>query len=1511
MPQDAPPGTPRASSTTTSHQRRPSSHGKQPARAPHALSPCEDQNLTTTTTTSDGGYGLRQAHGLSWDSTTRDSVVDNLLLSLGSFPGSAGIISDVPDLDFDREQYRPPSFKFDMKPIQRVRGHTYSSSLSSEYDPSAVSPRSTVSVGKRSRRSNSGSQFQLSSITGRVKITSPKSNDSGRASIETQKPAIKKANEKENDDPRSENHGYVTLSPTRKSRPLRNSMSLDHLYSEAHGASSILDRGRPTFDTATEPSTPAGPRKLQKANTAGDQGFPKSLRKTTTQSDLRSATKTNMPATQISRNPAREFMRSNNVQPSHSPELPWDRQNSPLSPTHPSPRHKDTPPQVKERQGFFKRVFGGSSRAASATADFQPLTIDDLHKTHDVQRPRTQMEAPKTADASMRSEIRQASRDPASTGTQAPPSLNKKPSSFFRRRKKSISADLPPPVPRKDNRFDVPLQQENPSASSLRKAMDSYLNSEAVKSLGNSSLGMDFSGKSETQDSAAESDDLDMFHPGYTTAPGTPIISKLISPRVALASNKGYDQGEQSSPAPIVKNRATGSLSPSSDQFSDARKASIFSNATTESEQTRDNMRDFSGASNTTMKKDDEHWFAARSTRGITSEESHRKGSEQYFPKSLAEAEVRRGSAGTAPIRSESQSGPTEPTVTQVVSTPSTEYHSATSLALPSVLLEGNNLLRKSIEVNGDSPLLPKDGSNDEYVERARKIFEGDEENVTKQEAASWLGEQSEVSSRTLLAYMQLFDLQGMNLLAALRALCGKLLLRGETQQFDRIITALSERWCECNPKHGFKAQDVVHTIFYSLILLNTDLHMADIGEKMSRNAYVKNTLPTIRRVVTDAAPNAFDDRSTVPSRPGIPWMDANTSTPTSPTLPPAGTPTEELAGLDVPKQPPSKRLSLRPGMMRPDFDGLSLDSASQSSNALVNTPWNGPVRGWEMEIEIVLKSFWTSIRAEPLPLLSIVDKQEVVRNESFSNGLKRSGSIVSKAPSESMSYRSKPSSGFRTLTSGWPNKTNRSRQKLYPYSGSSIAASSHTSFDDNNTLWSPSTSNIWSKNSLLSKTLTSASMSSLGLSQRGDYKHSIGFANALSQAIIREEVSNGIDDNESIAIPGGLLEDEALALEGAPWAKEGLLKHKYHRTTEDKKAKERSWTDCFAVISKGKLTLFAFGTSSAKPQSSSGKMGRVRSSNGRAASIATTTVGGGDWMENAECLDSFVLRQTTATTLPPPGYSKNRPHVWALSLPSGAVHLFQVGTPDIAKEFISTANYWSARLSKEPLVGGVSNIEYGWSDNVLSPAARSTVQEGCVSPPTSAGNSHGSPHKVQSPPRTSGTGGARSRPSFQSSLRGSIDTGFGGTKIRLHGDKVQIAEWQPPTQSMMASQLLEVDQIKGLSAYVRNVEEELAKHNELKPAIELTYSPRNANYSRVLANWQRKSEYLLREIIKFQMYVDTLEAAQKAKLEYDKRKAKMDAVRERTTSMEANRFADRGDVTPRAASGAKESPGL
>lgn len=46
----------------------------------------------------------------------------------------------------------------------------------------------------------------------------------------------------------------------------------------------------------------------------------------------------------------------------------------------------------------------------------------------------------------------------------------------------------------------------------------------------------------------------------------------------------------------------------------------------------------------------------------------------------------------------------------------------------------------------------------------------------------------------------------------------------------------------------------------------------------------------------------------------------------------------------------------------------------------------------------------------------------------------------------------------------------------------------------------------------------------------------------------------------------------------------------------------------------------------------------------------------------------------------------------------------------------------------------------------------------------------------------------------------------------------------------------------------------------------EAQFSPRHPNAAKAMANWERKSQYLLREIVKFRTYIDTLTMAQTQK---------------------------------------------
>ena len=115
-----------------------------------------------------------------------------------------------------------------------------------------------------------------------------------------------------------------------------------------------------------------------------------------------------------------------------------------------------------------------------------------------------------------------------------------------------------------------------------------------------------------------------------------------------------------------------------------------------------------------------------------------------------------------------------------------------------------DSLTARNTNRPNDTIDVAKPSEEDRWL--AKRIYDGDEGLVAKVKAAAWLGEAEPGRIYVRKAYMELFQWQNRDILAALRDLCTRLYLKGESQQVDRIIGAFSSRWCACNSNHGFKA---------------------------------------------------------------------------------------------------------------------------------------------------------------------------------------------------------------------------------------------------------------------------------------------------------------------------------------------------------------------------------------------------------------------------------------------------------------------------------------------------------------------------------------------------------------------------------------------------------------------------------------------------------------------------------------------------------------------------------
>lgn len=1406
----------------------------------------------------------RISHDLSFSDNARHSVVDHMLLSLNP---------DQPKLFSTPPETRPSSSsRFTPPRGSHRRGHTQSSSLNTDY--AYISDESSGQL-TRGRRSNSSSNFQ--SALARINSLQVGDNNSREAYYLAQRPTtMENRPTLRKDRKNSKGSGSSSVDFGRfmgqqqywQSSHTRRSSSLDPNYRNAyrfplqlatnppisHTVSHTIDYD--DLEAAPTPTVPVGPRSRDRSPAFPPQPphappqAPPLQRKNSNKSAKGYSTRRNKEATGGMGNRdhlGKEFTKPGRGSQHTSPMLGYSNSRNPSPARHHqdlpmlsrqlSGSHVKDPP--KERQGFFRRVFGSSRNMSLPVAEVRSAHVNSSRE-------------------SVRGESRSGfayqhklSKQPphevvASPAKEnIPPSLVKKPSSFFRRRKKSVSGQNSAPIlplhlqPNFKPASSTPAGQEHATSpvSSLREVMNPFLSTAGPSTTNRDGPQLPAVGRNASVLATSKSP-----HDSLTNQPESavgdnvgvvPLGERNHSYSITRESLRGKSKTVAAAIPHSLQMKSQARIPLAHDNSSAGNRMARSDLATLNRLQTSNSVeaaytdrkfrsmpalkplhplpsRNLDYANNTEFQPARDA-IISPSTPTSAKFCKHAHGLDwlpQARPTTGRKAFALPNSSGKSrvylePIKlPDGQGGMTGsdqlPEAEQV--SPVSEYHSASSTLRMPQIFDSNNLLERPPEIVTNEPSPDGDPTVPTTEDRiqAKRIYDGDESVLLKAKAAGWLGEADVERTRVRRAYMELFDWQNINILAALRDFCSRLILKGETQQVDRLLDAFSARWCACNPNHGFKATgtslmklvnstdsviDVVHTISYSLLLLNTDLHMADIEQKMTRAQFIKNTMPTIRRVAADASLDGFENprSATIPLT--KPWFGPSSERNQSPTTsePPRGRSSFDAG-----------RLSTRPS----EYSGwsgpptpLDYETPTDDCGPLVKAPFRGKMSTWELQVEIVLKDFFSSIRLQRLPLHGNENKENVQEppmtfnslSAMTGNMLRRTPSMLSKAGSENLSYRGRPLDN-RLGTGRWTSKT-RSRPRIYPASN---AASNRTSLEDQSSMWSPSVSSTWSKYSM-GKTQTSLSMDSFASGfPQADYQKSIGFANALSQAIIREESANADTAEESLR-PGPLLDDESLELAGAPWAKEGILKHKHHLESLDKKAKDRNWVESFAVIEKGWMRLFSFNMNT--------KSMRLKARNQK---LPGGVVGGGNWMDSAEPLGKFLLRQTIASALPPPGYSKSRPHVWALSLPTGAVHLFQVGTPEIIKEFVTTANYWSARLSKEPLVGGVSNVEYGWSDAVINAALVHTENNSCTTP-------------------------AGPRPSLQSSIRSSVDQG--SFRARLPGDKIAISDWTYPQQSMMASVLLEVDQLKALTTYVKNIEVELQKHNELRGAMALAVS--------------------------------------------------------------------------------------
>ncbi|KAK9766176.1 hypothetical protein K7432_004940 [Basidiobolus ranarum] len=576
-----------------------------------------------------------------------------------------------------------------------------------------------------------------------------------------------------------------------------------------------------------------------------------------------------------------------------------------------------------------------------------------------------------------------------------------------------------------------------------------------------------------------------------------------------------------------------------------------------------------------------------------------------------------------------------------------------------------------------DSEIESMDGEDteeDAIDKLAKELFLQTEE-MKISEVAEILGKPGKWSQDLLRKYMGHFNFTGMRLEQAFRFFCSHLFLHGESQMIDRILSAFAERYWTCNRDRNIPDWDVLYTIVYSVLLLNTDLHVAQNNHKISKNEFVKNTLATIKASSRRCQPNEDNESA-------------------------------------------SEVSSLNSSHAYSDTEQASMYSSSGRSSFR------------EESISELLKEMYSSIKHTQIP-------QPNSKLNSYSPVTSSFGAFK-----------------FQRSKSSASSKLSRSKKRNDSLCSDPLSINEDTSC-----------------------------RSSTQLSRSTTYSDIEGSL---------------VDDTEDIPKRNGVTLS-TVDEENVKYTKLGHVTRKHLFERAGKKASNRQWRDCFAVVDKGEFRMYKAGKS--------GKLG---------AEVLD---------EGSSQLGRVSLRHTLTSGLPPPGHSSSRPYVFALQLSHGGVYLFQVRSSEEVHEWVRICNFWAAKESKEPLPGAVSNLDYGW----------------------------GSDQSVWAQ-------GIKDADSTKESA--SV-----GSKFEDH---IGLHDWTEPSNPMVQSGLNKTQQYNSLARHVSELEYELEKHMSFHSVLQIRFSPNSSNMAKAFSSWERKSQYILHELIKYQTYVDCLRSEVPSNVEVD-----------------------------------------
>ena len=131
---------------------------------------------------------------------------------------------------------------------------------------------------------------------------------------------------------------------------------------------------------------------------------------------------------------------------------------------------------------------------------------------------------------------------------------------------------------------------------------------------------------------------------------------------------------------------------------------------------------------------------------------------------------------------------------------------------------------------------------NDKDIDSEAKdiaLFFRNTPNLKKENIGEFLGENTDLSLRTLKYFTESFDFKNIDIIQALRLFLSTFLLPAEGQKIDRIIEHFASEYYKDNPTL-FANADSAYYLFYGIMILQTELHNPNVKDRMTLEEFKK-----------------------------------------------------------------------------------------------------------------------------------------------------------------------------------------------------------------------------------------------------------------------------------------------------------------------------------------------------------------------------------------------------------------------------------------------------------------------------------------------------------------------------------------------------------------------------------------------------------------------------------------------------------------------------------------------